>query len=146
MSNLSTKFLEVGLSQRAWGKTLVWLGVFAWLPFFYLVSLGREVSIFPFLAVHLTGVLGGSWLLSDANKKAGIVRTKHGGKRRLVGRIMIYLGVLAWVPYIYLTRSLGQDIEIRPFLIAHLTGVLGGAAVRASIELERVFKKGDASQ
>lgn len=134
------------MNQRTWGKTLVWLGVFAWLPFFYLVSLGREVSIFPFLAVHLSGVLGGSWLLSDADKKAGIVRTKHGGKRRLVSRIMIYLGVLAWVPYLYLTRGLGQAVEISPFLIAHLTGVLGGSAVRASIELDRFFKKDSPSQ
>lgn len=141
MQNVSTKFMEVRLNHRAVGKTLIWLGVLAWLPFFYFLSLGREVSIFPFLGVHLTGVLGGSWLLSNADKKEGIVRTKHGSKRRRVSRIMIYLGVLAWAPYLYLTRGLGQDVEIDPFLIVHLTGVLGGTAVRGSIELDKYFKK-----
>lgn len=140
MQILSTKFLEVSLNQRTWGKTLIWLGVLAWLPFFYFLSLDRVVSIFPFLTVHLSGVLGGSRLLSDADKKAGIIRTKQGSKRRLASRIMIYLGVLTWVPYIYLTRALGQELEVDPFLLVHLTGVLGGTAVRASIALDKYFK------
>lgn len=54
---------------------------------------------------------------------------------------MIFLGVLAWVPYIYLTRGLGQDVEIAPFLITRLTGVLGGLAVRFSISLDRFLSR-----
>lgn len=52
---------------------------------------------------------------------------------------MIYLGVLAWAPYFYLQRFAGQEVEVAPFLAAHLTGVLGGAALRASVELDRSF-------
>ena len=57
--------------------------------------------------------------------------------RRTLGAILIWLGVLAWAPYFYLEKVLGQDVEIGPFLAAHLTGVLGGAALRASVELDR---------
>lgn len=141
MQNLATKFMEVRVNQRALGRVLIWLGVLAWVPYLYMLSLDQVVSIFPFLGVHLTGVLGGSWLVSDADKKDGIVRTKRGKKRRIASKVLIYLGVLAWAPYLYITRSLGQEIEITPYLIAHLTGILSGAAVRISVDLDKFFKR-----
>lgn len=48
--------------RRTWGTLLIWLGVFAWAPFLILLVNGQQVSIFPFLAAHLAGVLGGAWL------------------------------------------------------------------------------------
>ncbi len=128
--------------RRAWGKVLIWLGVAAWAPFFALLALGRPASILPFLAAHLAGVLGGLWLRSSAGRAEGLDKTQpaFGARRRLVSKIMIYLGVLAWAPYFYLDRVLGQDVVIAPFLAAHLTGVLGGAAVRASVEVERLTR------
>jgi hypothetical protein len=128
-------------NRRAWGQVLIWLGVLAWLPFFYLLSVGREVSIFPFLALHLTGVLGGSWLRNQTNKQQDAVQGAHGRRRKMLGKVLIYLGVLAWAPYFYLTRMLGQAVEIDPFLIAHLTGVLGGAALQASLGLENLLHR-----
>ncbi len=130
------------MNPRAWGTLLIWLGVLAWAPFFLFLAIGREVSLFPFLAAHLAGVLGGAWLRTNADRKAGVSTTPdHGRWRRLASRIMIYLGVLAWAPYFYLQRFAGQEVEIAPFLAAHLTGVLGGAALQASVEVERWFQQ-----
>ena len=125
--------------RRSAGTILIWLGVLAWAPFFVLVANQQPVSIFPFLGAHLAGVFGGAWLRNSADKMEGLEKAQatYGRHRRLVSKIMIYLGVLAWAPYFYLDRFLGQDVTITPFLAAHLTGVLGGAALRASVELER---------
>ena len=124
-------------NRRTLGTILIWLGVLAWAPFLTLAASDQPVSIFPFLAAHLAGVLGGAWLRSSADRAEGAIKVENGQRRRIVSRIMIYLGVLAWVPYFYLEKALGQDVEIGPFLAAHLTGVLGGAALRASVELDR---------
>lgn len=125
------------------GTIMIWLGVLAWIPFFVLLANGQRVSIFPFLGAHLVGVLGGAALRSNADRMMGVDRSKsrQGRRRRIAGTIMIYLGVLAWAPYFYLKNVLGQDVAIGPFLAAHLTGVLGGAALRASIELERFMPR-----
>ena len=64
-----------------------------------------------------------------------------GRHRRLLSRLLIYLGVLAWAPYFYQTRVLGNDVEISPYLAAHLTGVLSGVALRLSVEIERHWSR-----
>jgi len=125
------------LNRRTLGTILIWLGVLAWAPFLTLAASDQPVSIFPFLAAHLAGVLGGAWLRSSANRMEGVTKVGNGRLRRITSRIMIYLGVLAWAPFFYLEKVLGQDVEISPFLAAHLTGVLGGIALRASVELDR---------
>jgi hypothetical protein len=125
--------------RRTLGTVLIWLGVLAWAPFLGLVSTGREVPILPFLAAHLTGVLGGWWLRNSANRLEGRVSatTTRGRRRKMASRILIYLGVLVWAPYLYLERILVLDVEIGPFLAAHLMGVLSGVALRLSVEWER---------
>ncbi len=119
------------LDQGSLGTILIILGVAAWLPFFYLISIGREVSIFPFLAAHLGGVLSGAWLRSR-----GVANERRDENRslRLTSSVLIYLGVLAWAPYFYLTRVAGMDALITPFLAAHLTGVLGGLGLRMYLQ------------
>lgn len=126
-------------NRRIVGQSLIWLGVSAWAPFLYFVSNDPPVSIFPFLAAHLIGVLGGAWLRSSADYMEGLdkLRAQHRQRWLFVSRIMIYLGVLAWAPYFYLEKVVGQDVELGPFLAVHLIGVLGGAALRVSIEVER---------
>lgn len=118
------------IDRGTWGTALIILGVSVWLPYFYLLGLGREPSIFPFLAAHLAGVLSGGWLRSGL---------QHGSKPsqqvlRWVSRILIYLGVLAWAPYFYLTRVIGVEAVITPFLAAHLTGVLSGLGLRLYLQ------------
>ncbi len=129
--------------RHTWGTILIWLGVFAWAPFLVLIASGEEVSIFPFLAAHLAGVLGGTWLRASADRMEGLnqAQGRQGQRRKIASRVLIYLGVLAWAPYFYLERVIGQDVDIFPFLAAHLTGVLGGAALRASVELGRLTRR-----
>lgn len=121
----------LSFDQNTWGTILIVLGVVAWAPFFYLLSRGQDVSIFPFLAAHLTGVLSGIWLRSrgvaakDKNENRGL---------RLTSTVLIYLGVLAWAPYFYLTRVAGVDAVITPFLAAHLSGVLSGIGLRVYLQ------------
>lgn len=132
------------IAQQTLGRIFIWLGVLAWAPYIYLLAIGQKVSVFPFLALHLTGLFSGIKLRSKpATTSVDDAVVQEGRTRRLISKIMIYLGVLAWVPYFYLTRGLGQDVEITPYLITHLTGVLGGVAVRISISLESFLLRED---
>lgn len=126
-------------NRRTVGTILIWVGVLAWAPFLAAVAAKQAVSILPFLIAHLSGVLGGWWLRRSADRAEGIDRARdiHGQRRKLASRILIYLGVLAWAPYIYLDRIVGQDLEIGPFLAVHLTGVLSGVALRLSVAWSR---------
>lgn len=129
--------------QRALGNVLIWIGVLAWIPFFILIGNGGQVSILPFLGAHLAGVFSGGWLRNTAGRLEGLdrIESQQGRRRKLISKVMIYLGVLAWAPYFYIEKVLGQDLAIGPFLAVHLTGVLGGAALRASVELERLVQR-----
>lgn len=129
--------------QRALGAGLIWIGVLAWIPFFILIGSGGQVSIFPFLGGHLLGVLSGGWLRKNADRLEGLdnIESQLGRRRKLISKVMIYLGVLAWAPYFYIEKVLGQDLAIGPFLAVHLSGILGGAALRVSVELERFVQR-----
>lgn len=122
------------IDKGTWGTVLIYLGVAAWFPYFYLVGVDREVSVLPFLAAHLVGVFSGAWLRSRSVAAREPKPADH--KLRWTSRVLIYLGVLAWAPYFYLTRVLGVDAEIAPFLAAHLTGVLSGIGLRAYLEFK----------
>jgi hypothetical protein len=52
--------------------------------------------------------------------------------KKTLGRILIILGVLMWVPYGILKYALGQDVPVLPFLILHLSGVIPGAILAPS--------------
>ena len=128
--------------QRTISSILIWLGVLSWAPFFVLLALDQPVSIFPFLATHLTGVLGGGFLRARAIRvEGGITTSQRGRKRKIASSILIYLGVLAWAPYFYWKYALQQPVELLPFLIVHLSGVLPGFALRLSIEAERFLPR-----
>lgn len=122
-------------------SVLIGIGVLAWVPYFYLLLTGQSPSILPFLAVHLTGVLSGAWL----RRRAGSVAERTtGARRKKVARILIVLGVLAWAPYFYLNEVAMRPQPMGPYLTAHLTGVLGGAALRLSLEVEKLRTGGEA--
>ena len=124
------------LNPQKMGTILIWLGVAAWLPFLYLLAAGQNPSIYPYLIVHLIGIIGGTRLKALA-KKDKTPQKRH--KRQVIGKIMILLGVLAWIPYLYQKDVLAQTIEIRPYLTVHLLGVLGGIALLASVPLTRLL-------
>lgn len=129
-------------AQKRWSTTLITIGVLAWVPYFYLLAGGGRPSLLPYLALHLTGVLSGAWLRRRPTKPEA-QRRGRGRGRVLAARIMIILGVLAWAPYFYLTRVAGVEQPIGPFLAAHLTGVLGGAALRLSLTVENWIRRTD---
>jgi uncharacterized membrane protein YjjB (DUF3815 family) len=113
-------------SKETAGRILIWLGVLAWVPYLVIVLSGNRVSIFPFLAVHLIGVIGGIRLRGRRTTE----RRKLNPSLHRFSWILIYLGVLAWAPYIYQNNILGNEIPITPYLTAHLTGILGGGLLR----------------
>lgn len=122
------------------GGALIALGVLAWAPFLAGLALGRALSLWPFLAVHLAGVLGGAALRRRARALGGgpaLPLDAPGRRRALAGRVLVLLGVLAWAPYLYQHNVLHAAIAIRPYLAMHLTGVLGGSALLASAGLSR---------
>jgi len=137
--------MRISLTPSEWqwvGNGLILLGVLVWAPFLTATAMGEDWPILPFLAAHLAGVLGGWRLRARAAAQAGIPSPvpEVGRRRRWLSRLLIYLGVLAWAPYFYQTRVRGDDVEIAPYLAAHLTGVLSGVALRLSVELERRWR------
>ncbi|WP_376792556.1 hypothetical protein [Thermoflexus sp.] len=124
------------------GNGMIVLGVLVWAPFLMASAAGEDWPILPFLVAHLTGVLGG-WHLrrrAMAVEHPVGVGGEIGRGRRWLSRLLIYLGVLAWAPYFYQTRGLGKEVEISPYLAAHLMGVLSGVALRLSVEAERRWR------
>ncbi|WP_376788678.1 hypothetical protein [Thermoflexus sp.] len=138
--------MRIALTPSEWrwlGNGLILLGVLVWAPFLIAMAMGEDWPFLPFLAAHLTGVLGGWQLRARAATMEGSASTawEIGRRRRWLSRLLIYLGVLAWAPYFYQTRVLGHEVEIFPYLAAHLTGVLSGVALRLSVEMERRWRR-----
>lgn len=107
------------------GTIMVWLGVFTWVPFIFLRVIGEKPPFLLFLPFHLIGVIGGSRLRAIARKELGVPPPRK-SVLLLAGHILIFLGILVWVPYLYLKLVAGQSVEVMGYLPYHLTGVLGG--------------------
>lgn len=110
------------------GTILIWLGVFTWAPFLFLKAMGEDPSFLLFLPFHLLGVIGGARLRSMARKELGLIPNKK-SYLTLAGHLMIILGLLVWVPYLYLKLVMGQSVEVLSYLPYHLSGVLGGVSL-----------------
>lgn len=123
------------IDKRTWGTVLISIGVAVWLPYFYQLGTGRNLSFLPFLIVHLSCVLAGARLRADSG--ANIITSTRDSRLRLVSRALTTLGVLAWAPYIYITRVQNVETELMPFLLAHLTGVLSGVGIRVYLQLKQ---------
>ena len=122
------------------GTVLIWLGVFTWAPFIFLRAIGEKPVFLLFLPFHLIGVIGGSRLRSLARRELGLESVKK-NTLHTAGHVLILLGILVWVPYLYLKLVLGQPVEVMDFLPFHLTGVLGGVLLHLiSYVIERQRK------
>jgi hypothetical protein len=124
------------MNRKTVANILTILGALAWVPFLYLVANGQEPSIFPYLTVHLIGVIGGSQL-----RRGSSPSTKKRYRRQVAGRILIILGVFAWAPYLYQKEILAQSIEMAPYLTVHLIGVLGGIALLLSVVVTQYWQR-----
>jgi hypothetical protein len=119
------KLINNAVMRYRLGTILMWLGVFAWVPFIFLRAIGERPSFLVFLPIHLLGVIGGSRLRSVARKELGMLPPRK-NLLHVAGHLMILLGILVWVPYLYLKLVMGQPVEAMNFLPFHLVGVLGG--------------------
>ena len=119
------KIISQVMFRYRWGTLLVWLGVFAWLPFIFLHAVGEKPPFLLFLPFHLIGVVGGSRLRALARKELGMEPPRK-SPLSIAGHILIFLGIFAWVPYLYLKLVMGQPVEVMSYLPFHLIGVLGG--------------------
>jgi hypothetical protein len=108
------------------GIILVWLGVLTWVPFIFLRAIGERPPFLLFLPFHLIGVIGGSRLRSMARKELGMTPPRK-NVLNVAGHVMILLGILVWIPYLYQKVAIGESVEVMRFLPYHLSGVLGGA-------------------
>lgn len=55
--------------------------------------------------------------------------------RYRLGTFLVWLGVLAWVPFIFL-RAIGEKPAFLLFLPIHLIGVVGGSRIRSAARKE----------
>lgn len=125
------------IDHKKAGKVLIWVGVFAWVPYIYLITNDVKTSIWPYLIVHLTGNIVGGILHGPASAEEQAV----GRTRKKLSKILIYVGVMAWLPYIYLTNVVGAEVDITPYLTFHLTGIFSGIIVRLSVNITEMQKK-----
>lgn len=109
------------------GVFLIWVGVFAWLPFIVLRIAGAGTSFLWFLPFHVLGVVGGSRLRAAARREMGIGLPKKNWFY-LAGHSLVILGILAWLPYVYARLIARQAVEAADYLPFHLAGVVGGMA------------------
>ena len=122
------------------GTILIWIGVFTWVPFIFLRVVGEKPPFLLFLPFHLIGVIGGSRLRALARKELGIAPPRK-SFLLIAGHIMIFLGILVWVPYLYLKVVMGQPVEVMSYLPYHLVGVLGGVGLHVLSYLLRHHAK-----
>ncbi|MFN3929523.1 MAG: hypothetical protein ACK4OK_07815 [Thermoflexus sp.] len=73
------------------GNGMIVAGVLVWAPFLAALAAGEDWPIFPFLAAHLTGVLGG-WHLrrrAMAMEHPTEIGWEVGRRRRWLSRLLI---------------------------------------------------------
>lgn len=124
---------KMRISRSALGRTLTGLGILAWVPYAVLTIGGSTPSILPFLAVHLTGILGGLWIkrmdrgMVDGNSWAPRLA------RRRMGSILVLIGIAVWVPYFILKDLTAQQVNSAPFIVLHLSAVITGLVLRLGL-------------
>jgi hypothetical protein len=101
------------------GNDLDPAGVFTWAPFIFLKTMGKKPLFLAFLPFR--------FLASLAARTCVPLRAKN--YLTIAGHLMIPLGILDWVPYLYLKLAVGQSVEVMNYLPYHLTGVLGGVSL-----------------
>lgn len=122
-----------GLEQKAKASILlIWMGVLAWVPYVALRLLGRDISVLPFLIVHILCITGGILLRRQASAGAP-PPTRQVQRLKTISTVLLVLGVSVWGVY-FGVQWLGVEVaSVTPFLMAHLSGVLSGAAIKLFI-------------
>jgi hypothetical protein len=121
------------------GTVLVWLGVLVWVPYFALRIAGESPSLLLYLPFHLASVIGGSRIRTAANQQLGKPKEKRKGYK-LVAHVLVIASILVWIPY-YALKISGQPVELSPYLIAHLIGILSGTGLMGAGSVFHYFRK-----
>lgn len=131
------------ISREQIGRTLIWLGVLTWVPYTLLTIAGKSLPILPFLTVHLAGVIGGTKLrrrnISGSSEQSRSITPLQ----RRISNALLLIGIITWGVYFLMKSSLGEQVEIMPFLIIHLSGIFGGILLRFNFNSMRVFRNQD---
>jgi hypothetical protein len=138
------KIISNAVLRYRLGTVLIWLGVFAWLPFIFLRTIGEKPPFLLFLALHLIGVVGGSRLRSVARKELGIPPPEK-NLLFFAGHTIILLGILVWAPYLYIKIVMGRSVEVMNYLPYHLAGVFGGVLLHILNYAMGHYRKGGTS-
>lgn len=56
-----------------------------------------------------------------------------------LGRILILLGVAAWLPYFYLKYIENVEVGMLPFLAVHLSGVIPGSLLFRHKQIKKLL-------
>ncbi|MFB6286361.1 MAG: hypothetical protein ABEK03_07275 [Candidatus Bipolaricaulia bacterium] len=59
--------------------------------------------------------------------------------RHFWGRVLVLIGVAAWVPYAIQAYGLGHEVAMQPYLAAHLVGVIPGSLLLHGDKLLRLI-------
>lgn len=62
-------------------------------------------------------------------------------RKEVWGRVLIFMGVSAWIPYGVLVYIMGRETNVAPFLMVHLSGVIPGAILVRSALLRRLISR-----
>ena len=119
------KLIDNVMLRYRLGTCLIWLGVLTWVPFIFLRVIGEHPTFLFFLPFHLIGVVGGSRIRAAARRQLNLAPPRK-STFTMLGHVMIFLGISAWAPYLYLKLVASQSVEVMSFLPYHLTGVFGG--------------------
>lgn len=115
---------------------LIWIGVLAWVPYLILRLMRKDFSVLPFLITHIICIIGGIVFRRQASAGAS-PPTQQTKRLKTISTVLLVLGVSVWGVY-FSVQWLGVEISsITPFLAAHLTGVLSGAAIKLYIFFSR---------
>jgi len=108
----------------------------AWAPYIVLRLLQQDIPAIPFLGTHILFITGGIVLRKQASAGAA-PPTRQIQRLKTVSTVLLVLGVSVWGVY-FGVQWLGVEVSsVTPFLTAHLTGVLSGAAIKLYIFFSR---------
>ena len=116
------------IDKKKLGQILIYVGVSTWIPYFYLLFTGAEPKLYTFLPVHLLFVISGVRIRKSAGEEAP--KTERAEKLREASKVLLLIGMTAWLPYFYVRYYYQLDVGHTPFLVLHLTGMLGGGVLR----------------
>ncbi len=119
------------------GKVLIWVGVLVWAPFIVASLSGKQASILPYLAIHLPCILAGTWLKKQYKEDGDVEPVTRVSLQKKISNLLIGIGIAIWLPYLLVKNLLNPDLVILPFLIVHLSGIIGGTLIRL-IPLKKV--------